>query len=86
MKKVFNIETHCRDERMKFIVKCYPVIIEHLKNRFDVLLLDLVLQAAFNHIFSNVTDVVITQEEYVKTHAVLLSLSFKASDNDGLFN
>ena len=85
MKKVFNIETHCRDECVKFIVKRYPVMMEQLKNRFDALPLDLTLQATFKHIFSNVTDVVDTREEYVKTHAVLLSISFQASEEDGLF-
>ena len=59
---------------------------EHLKNKFSALPLHLTLQAAFEHIFSNVTDVVDTREEYVKTHLVLLSLSFQASDEDGLSN
>ena len=53
---------------------------------FNALPLYLTLQAAFKHLFSNVTDVVDTREEYVKTHAVLLSLSFQASDEDGLSN
>ena len=76
MKKVFNLETHCRDEYMKFIVNPYPVIMNRLKNWFDALPLDLILQAAFKHIFSNVTDVVTTREEYVKTYAELFKLSF----------
>ena len=38
------------------------------------------------HVFDNVTDAVDTREEYVKTHAVLLSLSFQASEEDGLSN
>ena len=71
---------------MEFIVKQYPVIMETLKNKSDTLPLDLTLQAAFKHIFSNVTHVVDTREEYVKTHVVLLSLSFQASDEDGLSN
>ena len=87
MKKVYNVETYCRDECIKFIVKRYPVIMEHLKNKFDALPLILTLQAAFKHIFSNVTDDVVDScEEYVKTHVVLLSLSFQASDRDGLSN
>ena len=86
MKKVYDLETHCRDECMKFIVKRYPVIMEHLQNKFNALPLNLTLQAAFEHIFSNVTNVVDTREEYVKRHAVLLSLSFQVSDEDGLSN
>ena len=41
---------------------------------------------SFQTLFSNVTDAVDTREEYVKTHAVSLSLSFQASQEDGLFN
>ena len=86
MKKVFDLETHCRDEYMKFIVNHYPVIMNRLKNRFDALPLDLILQAAFKHIFSNITDVVATREEYMKTHTELLKLSFQASEEDRLSN
>ena len=57
-----------------------------LKNKFDALPLQLTLQKAFTHIFSNVTDAVDTREEYVKTHLVFLSLTFQASEEDGLFN
>ena len=71
---------------MKIIVKRYPVIMEHLKNKSSALPLHLTLQAVFEHIFSNIIDVVDTREEYVKTYVVLLSLSFQASDEDGLFN
>ena len=85
-KKVYDLETHCRDKGLKFIVNRYPVIMGRLKNKFDALPLQLTLQAAFKHIFSNVTDAVDTCEEYVKTHAVLLSLSFQASEEDGLSN
>ena len=38
MEKEFDVEIHCRDECIKFIVKQYPVIMEQLKNRFDALL------------------------------------------------
>ena len=86
MKKVFDLETHCRDECMIFIVNRYPGVMNRLKNRFNDLPLDLTLQAAFTHIFDNVTDVIDTREEYVKTHAALLSLTFQASEEDGLSN
>ena len=59
---------------------------DHLKNKFSALPLHLTLQTAFKHIFSNVIDVVDTREEYVKTHVVSFSLSFQASDEDGLSN
>ena len=85
-KKVFDLETHCRDQGLKFIVKRYPVIMKRLKNKFDALPLQLTLLEAFEHIFSNVTDAVDTREEYVKTHAELLSLTFQASEEDGLSN
>ena len=53
---------------------------------FDALPLNLTLRAAFKHIMKNITDVVTTREEYVKTNAKLLMLSFQASDNDGVQN
>ena len=86
LKKVFELETHCRDKYLEFIVNCYLVIIARLKTRFDDLPLDLNLQAFLTHIFSNVTDVVTTREEYVKTHVKLLKLSFQANEEDGLPN
>ena len=82
MKKAFDVETHCHDECMQFIIKQYLGIMEHLKNKSNALPLDLTLQAAFKHIFSNVTDAVNPREEYMKSHAVLLLLSFQASDDD----
>ena len=85
-KKVFDLETHCPDQCMKFIVKRYPVIMGRLKNKFDTLPLQLTLQDAFKHIFTNVTDAVDTREEYVKTHRMFLSLTFQASEEDGLSN
>ena len=60
--KVYNLETLCRDECMKFIVAQYPVIMGRLKKKFHALPLHLTLQQAFEHIFSNVTDVVDTRE------------------------
>ena len=36
MKKVYDVETHCR-VCIKFIVKRYPTIMEHLKNKFDAI-------------------------------------------------
>ena len=59
---------------------------KRLNTRFNDLSLDLTLQAAFKHIFSNITDVVATREEYMKTHTELLKLSFQASEEDGLSN
>ena len=85
-KKVFDLETHCRDKCMKFIVKRYPVIMKRLRNKFDALPLQLTLLDAFAHILSNVTDAVDTREEYVKTHLMFLSLTFQASEEDGLSN
>ena len=85
-KRVYDLETHCRDQGLKFIVKRYPVIMKRLKNKFDALPLQLTLLEAFKHIFFNVNDAVDTREEYVKTHAVLLSLTFQASEEDGLSN
>ena len=58
---------------------------EQLKSWFDALQFDLTLKEAFKHIFSNITDVVDRREEYVKK-TVLLSLSFLASEEDGLSN
>ena len=83
-KKVFELETNCRDKGMDVIVNRYPVIMSRLKTEFDALLLDLRLIAAFKHIMKNNTDVVTTREEYVKAHAELLGLSFQAKDEDGL--
>lgn len=83
---VFNLETHCRDEAMKIICNRYPTIMSQLNTEYDTLPLDLTLQAAFEHIMKNITDVFTTKEEYVKTHADLLQLSFQASDRDGLLN
>ena len=57
-----------------------------LKTEFDALLLDLTLHAAFKYIMENVTVVVTTSDEYVKTQAELLGLSFEANDEDGLPN
>ena len=77
-KKVFDLQTDCRDHCMEFIVKRYPVIMARLKNKFDALPLKLTLLEAFKHIFDNVTDAVDTREEYVKTHPVFLSLICQA--------
>ena len=85
-KKVYDLKTHCRDECMEFFFNRYQVIMKRLKNKVNALPLYLTLQAAFKHIFSNVTDVVDTCKEFVKTHVVLSSLSFQASDKDGLSN
>ena len=65
-KKVFELETHCRDKAMDLIVKRYPVIMARLKTEFDALPLDLTVITAFEHIMKHVTNVVTTQEEYVR--------------------
>ena len=57
-----------------------------LKTEFDDLPLDLTLQAAFRHIFSNIPDVVTTRKVYVKPHAEVLKLSFQVSEQDRLSN
>ena len=64
LKKVFELETHCREKRLEFVVNRQPVIMSQVKTQFTDLPLDLTLQVAFKNIFSNVTNVVTTQEEY----------------------
>ena len=87
MSKVFILENHCRDEVMKSIVNQYPGIMSQLNTAdFDALSLDLTFRAAFKHIMKNITDVVTTREEYMKTNAKLIMLSFQASDKDGVQN
>ena len=87
MSKVFILQNHCRDKAMNFIVNQYPGIMAQLNTAdFDTLPFNLTLQEAFKHIMENITDVVTTREEYVKTNAKLLMLSFQASDNDGVQN
>ena len=85
--KVFNLETHYRNKALELIVDRYPVIMEQLKtDDFDALPLDLNLCQAFDHIMKNVTDVVTTREEYVKTNAKLLTLTCEAGNDDGVQN
>lgn len=75
-KKVFELQTHCRDKAMDLVVKQYPIIMAQLKTKSDALLLDLTLIAAFKHIMKHIINLVTTQEEYAKTHTVLLGLDF----------
>ena len=72
LKKIFGLETHCQDKGMDIVVNRHLAIISQLNTEFDALPLDLTLQETFEHILKNTTDVVTTQEEYMKTHAELL--------------
>ena len=82
LKKVFNLKTHCRDKCLEFIVKQYLVIMAQLNTQSNYLFQDLAFQAAFTQIYLNVTNVDATREEYVKTHAKVLKLSFQAGGED----
>ena len=53
-KKVFDLETHCRDQCMKFIVKRYPVNMKRLRNKFDALPLQLTLLDALYEVHHQV--------------------------------
>ena len=46
----------------------------------------LTLRQAFDHIMKNVTDVVTTREECIKTNAKLLTLTCEAGNDDGVQN
>ena len=76
LKKIFGLETHCQDKGMDIVVNRHLAIISQLNTEFDALPLDLTLQETFEHILKNTTDVVTTQEEYMKTHAELLGILY----------
>ena len=51
----------------KIIVKQYPNTMSQFITDFDVLPLELTIQAAFTHVMDNITYIVTTRDEYINT-------------------
>ena len=84
LKKIHDLECHCRDEVVKIIVVWYPGIMKLLETPMSSLPLELTVKEAFVHIMNNISDVLTTQEDYTNTLGVMLARTYSANGTETL--